>query len=543
MAGPARQTLNGDAFLQLFVEGARYVERHTDDINALNVFPVPDGDTGTNMLLTMRSAIESTELPAPGVGTVAQVSAALSRGALLGARGNSGVIFSQFMKGISQGLADADECDGADLARAFREASDAGYQAVGTPVEGTMLTVMRATAEGTASATGSATDVLSQALSSATEALAHTPEQLPILKEAGVVDSGGQGVVAFLAGALAFASGEAVPLEISTPVGGVSNLNVSQEFLEHTEEDMYGFCTQFIVQGEGMDVDDAREKVQAMAGSTVVIGDARTIRIHAHAEDPGPLLSLGVELGSLDQVSIQNMDLQHQEFMALHGYSLEESSALTVIPVAPGDGFGRIFRDLGATQVVSGGQTMNPSASQLLDAVRKANAGHTILLPNNSNIVMAANQAAELGEGKVSVVPTKSVPQGIAAMLAFNPDLDEHENVEAMTNALSGVQGGEVTTAVRSTTIDGVAVEEGQSIALLDGKLVAVGATPNEALLNMLDHATIEDGSLVTLYCGAGNPDMNGQEAATAIQLRFSGVEVEVLDGGQPHYQYLVSVE
>lgn len=543
MVGSTRQTLNGDAFLQLFLEGTRYVERNTDDINALNVFPVPDGDTGTNMLLTMRAALESTELPAPGSGTVAQVSAALSRGALLGARGNSGVIFSQFMKGISQGLADVDECDGADIARALHEASDAGYQAVGTPVEGTMLTVMRAAAEGTTAMTGSATDVLARALSSASDALAHTPEQLPILKEAGVVDSGGQGVVAFLAGALAFTSGEDVPLKISTPVGGVSDLNVSQEFLEHTEADMYGFCTQFVIQGQGMDVDDARVRVQAIAGSTVVIGDDRTMRVHAHAEDPGPLLSLGVEIGSVDQVSIQNMDLQHQEFMALHGYPQEESDALAVIPVAPGDGLSRIFRDLGAAQVVSGGQSMNPSAAQLLDAVRKANAGHTILLPNNSNIVLAANQAAELGGGTVSVVPTKSVPQGIAAMLAFNPDLDEQANVEAMTAALASVQAGEVTTAIRSTTIDGVSVEEGQSIALLDGKLVAVGTTPNEALLNMLDHATIDDGSLVTLYCGGGNPDMNGQEAATAIQLRYSGIEVEVLDGGQPHYQYLVSVE
>ncbi|MDA1036430.1 MAG: DAK2 domain-containing protein [Chloroflexi bacterium] len=543
MAGPAQHTLNGDAFLQLVVEGTRYVERHADDINALNVFPVPDGDTGTNMLLTMRAALESTELPAPGVGTVAQVSQALSRGALLGARGNSGVIFSQFMKGISVGLADADECDGADLARAFGEASAAGYQAVGNPVEGTMLTVMRAAAEGTTSMTGSAVDVLDKALRAATVALAYTPEQLPILKEAGVVDSGGQGVVAFLAGALAFASGDDVALEISTPVGGLGTVNVSQEFLEHTEEEMYGFCTQFVVLGEGLNVDDARQRVQAMAGSTVVIGDDRTIRIHAHAEDPGPLLTLGVELGSVDQVSIQNMDVQHQEFMALHGYTQEESSLLAVIPVAPGDGFSRIFKDLGAANVVSGGQTMNPSAGQLLDAVRKANAAHTILLPNNSNIVMAANQAAELSEGRVSVVPTKSVPQGIAAMLAFNPDLDGPANIEAMTAALGGVQGGEVTTAVRSTTIDGVSVEEGQAIALLEGKLVAVGATPNEALLDMLEQAGIEDGSLVTLYHGAGTTDLKAQEAARAIQLRYGGVEVEVLDGGQPHYQYVTSVE
>ena len=543
MAGPPRHTLSGDAFLQLVTEGTRYVEKYVEEINALNVFPVPDGDTGTNMLLTMRAALESDELPPPGTGTVAEVSAALSRGALLGARGNSGVIFSQFMKGLSQGLSGSNACDGGDLVKAFQNASTFGYQAVGTPVEGTMLTVMRAAAEGTSSMSGSAVDVLGTAFSSASEALEHTPEQLPILKEAGVVDSGGQGVVAFLAGALAFVSGKEVPLEISVPAGGLGSVSVSQEFLEHTEEEMYGFCTQFVILGDGLDVDAVRQNVQALAVSTVVIGDERAVRIHAHAEDPGPLLTLGVELGSVDQISIKNMDVQHQEFMALHGYTQEDRSAIAVIPVASGDGLGRIFADLGAARLVGGGQTMNPSSAQLLDAVRKANAEHTILLPNNPNIVMAANQAADLGEGKVSVVGSRSIPQGIAAMLAFNPDLDAEANVAAMTAAMDGVRAGEVTTAVRSTTIDGVAVEAGQAIALLDGKLVAAGATPNDALLNMLDRASVEDGSLVTLYCGAGNPNMTGQEAANSIQLRFSGVEVEVLDGGQPHYHYLVSIE
>jgi len=543
MAGSRRDTLNGNDFLQLVEEGARYLERHADSINALNVFPVPDGDTGTNMLLTMRSMLESNELPPRDTGTVAQFSAALSRGALLGARGNSGVIFSQFMKGLSLGLVNTVACDGADLARAFAEASAASYQAVGNPVEGTMLTVMRAAAEGTRAMTGSSVDVLSQALSSATIALALTPEQLPVLKEAGVVDSGGQGFVAFLAGALAFVSGEKVPLEISTPVNSLGTVNVNQEFLEHTGADMYGFCTQFVIRGEDIDMVWTRQRVQTIASSTVVIGDDQVIRIHAHAEDPGPLLTLGVQLGSVDQVSIQNMDLQHQEFMALHGYTQEESNLLAVIPVASGVGFSRIFKDLGATHVVSGGQTMNPSAAQLLDAARKANANHTILLPNNSNIIMAANQAAELSGGKVSVVASRSIPHGIASMLAFNPDLDGKANIDAMTAALDGVQAGEVTIAVRSATIDGVSVEEGQPIALLNGKLIAVGATPNEALLNMLDQAEIEVGSLVTLYNGASNPDMTAQEAARSIQLRYTGVEVEVLDGGQAHYQYLISVE
>jgi DAK2 domain fusion protein YloV len=495
------------------------------------------------MLLTLRAANESAELPPIGTGTVAEVSAALSRGALLGARGNSGVIFSQFMKGIAEGLAGAETCDGADMITALTAAAAAGYQAVGTPVEGTMLTVMRGAAEGVAGVTGSNAEVLAKALDAASAALAYTPEQLPILKEAGVVDAGGQGVVAFLAGALAYVTGEDVPLEVTAPVGGMAGANVSQAFLEHTEDDMYGFCTQFVVLGEELDVDAVREQVGAMAGSTVVIGDDRTVRVHAHAENPGPLLSLGVSLGSVDQINIQNMDVQHQQFMALHGYTQDERSALAVVAVAPGDGLMRLFRDQGATQVVGGGQTMNPSSAQLLDAIKRANAGHTYLLPNNPNIILAANQAAELAGDSVTVIPSRNIPQGIAAMLAFNPDLDAEANAAAMKSALPDVQSGEVTTAVRSTTLNGVAIAEGQAIALLDGVVVTATATPNDALIAMLAGAELEEGNLVTLYWGADIPGRIASEAAGAIEARFPGVEVDILEGGQPHYTYLVSIE
>jgi DAK2 domain fusion protein YloV len=543
MAGSPPIPLTGDEYRQMVGTGARYVEKHADEINALNVFPVPDGDTGINMLLTLRAANESAELPPIGTGTVAEVSAALSRGALLGARGNSGVIFSQFMKGIAEGLAGAETCDGADMITALTAAAAAGYQAVGTPVEGTMLTVMRGAAEGVAGVTGSNAEVLAKALDAASAALAYTPEQLPILKEAGVVDAGGQGVVAFLAGALAYVTGEDVPLEVTAPVGGMAGANVSQAFLEHTEDDMYGFCTQFVVLGEELDVDAVREQVGAMAGSTVVIGDDRTVRVHAHAENPGPLLSLGVSLGSVDQINIQNMDVQHQQFMALHGYTQDERSALAVVAVAPGDGLMRLFRDQGATQVVGGGQTMNPSSAQLLDAIKRANAGHTYLLPNNPNIILAANQAAELAGDSVTVIPSRNIPQGIAAMLAFNPDLDAEANAAAMKSALPDVQSGEVTTAVRSTTLNGVAIAEGQAIALLDGVVVTATATPNDALIAMLAGAELEEGNLVTLYWGADIPGRIASEAAGAIEARFPGVEVDILEGGQPHYTYLVSIE
>ncbi len=538
-------------FRQLVLAGAGCLEANADAINALNVFPVPDGDTGINMLLTLRAAT-SAEVPDAASATVGSMSSAIARGALLGARGNSGVIFSQFMKGLAGGLAECERADGAAFATALQAAADAGYQAVGNPVEGTMLSVMRAAAEAVHPPDGTpdALEVLRAAYEAAERALAYTPEQLPVLKQAGVVDAGGQGVVAFLAGMVNLVSEEQIVLRITAPEGGLESAaaNVSHEFLEHTEEEMYGYCTQFVVQGEGLDPDAVRERVMAIAASTVVVGDDRIVRVHAHAEDPGPLLSIGAALGALDQINIQNMDLQHQEFMSLHGYGEDapeqaEAVALAVIPVAPGDGIARVFVSLGAASTVSGGQTMNPSAADIIAAVQKTNAAFTIVLPNNKNIVLAAEQAAELSDTPIAVVPSRNVAQGMAAMLALNPDLTGAENAEAMRGALDSVRSGEITTAVRSTTIDGVDVQEGQAIAILDGGLAAAAASPNEALAAMLDAAELGEGALVTLFYGAGLAEETAEEAAAAIGARPGGIEVEVHEGGQPHYHYLVSIE
>ena len=450
MNARSSSTFDAQDFRQLVLSGAACLEANADAINALNVFPVPDGDTGINMLLTLRAAT-SVELPDSASATVGAMSSAIARAALLGARGNSGVIFSQFMKGLASGLTDCESADGAAFAGALRAAADAAYQAVGNPVEGTMLSVMRAAAEAVHPPDGAADapDVLRTAYEAAERALAYTPEQLPVLKQAGVVDAGGQGVVAFLAGMVNLVSEEPIVLRITAPEGGLESAaaNVSHEFLEHTEEEMYGYCTQFVVQGEGLDPDAVRERVMAMAASTVVVGDDRVVRIHAHAEDPGPLLSLGAALGALDQINIQNMDLQHQEFMSLHGYGEEateqaEAVELAVIPVAPGDGIARVFRSLGAATTVSGGQTMNPSAADIIAAVQKTKAAFTIVLPNNKNIVLAAEQAAELSDTPIAVVPSRNVPQGMAAMLAFNPDLSGEENADAMRDALGSVRSG-----------------------------------------------------------------------------------------------------
>ena len=532
--------ITGDDFRGLVAAGARCLEANVDAINALNVFPVPDGDTGINMLLTLKSALETDE-SAPG-SDLAAVSLALSRAALLGARGNSGVIFSQFMKGLSSGLAGHADCDAPTLRAALASASAAGYQAVGKPVEGTMLTVMRAAAEAVQDPSdASPAALLRRALDGAERALANTPEQLPVLKEAGVVDAGGQGVVAFLAGAVAYLEGADPALKLLEPANGIAPASVSHTFLEHSEEELYGYCTQFVVLGQGLDVYRLRQEVMAIAVSTVVIGDDRAVRVHAHATDPGPLLSLGAANGSLDQIKIENMDMQHQGFMSLHGYT-SEHRAFAVVAVAPGPGLERIFIDLGALPV-SGGQTMNPSAQDLLNAVKRANADTTVILPNNSNVIMAAKQAAELADGKVVVIPSRNVPQGIAAMLRYSPDEPPQKNIDGMQDALDEIQSGEITTAVRSTVVEGTRVTEGDVLALLDDRLVATAKTPQEALLTLVERAEAGPGSLVTLYFGATVSAKDAMDAAGELQARFAGLETQVLDGGQPHYHYIVSIE
>ena len=533
--------IDGPLFRRLVEAGARCVEANADAINALNVFPVPDGDTGVNMTLTLRAAVDER---VPFSGTVAEISQAIARGALLGARGNSGVILSQFLKGFAGALSHCAECDGSDLRGAFAAAADAGYRAVGKPVEGTMLTVMRAAAEGAQPIDGPPRSVLRAALDAAEQALARTPEQLPVLAEAGVVDAGGQGIVAFLAGAAAELEGNEPQVRIAAPIGAAaSGAVVSGAFLEHTADEMYGYCTQFVILGDGLEPDRIREEVMAIAGSTVVVGDDQVVRVHAHAEDPGPLLSLGASRGALDQVNIANMDTQHVAFMSRHGHVVGARVELAVVAVAPGAGLERLFRDQGARVVVAGGQTMNPSAADLVAAAARANAERILLLPNNPNVVMAANQAAELAECPCVVIPSRSIPEGIAALLAFNPELDAETNAASMTSALGGVRSGEVTTAVRSTTIDGVAIAEGQAIALLDGRLVCACATPSEALAEILGVAGLAEGALVTLYYGAGRSAADAEADAEAARARWPGVEVEAYEGGQPHYHYLVSVE
>ena len=574
---PPAGLLGGEDIRGAFAAATLCLERQKDAINALNVFPVPDGDTGTNMLLTMRSVNqECVDCPEFSADAIAS---AMAHGALLGARGNSGVILSQFFNGLAQGLHGKYEFDGEDLAKAFGLASRAAYGSVGKPVDGTMLTVLRElslAASDYVECRRGYRDVLSvwaAALEAAKTALSRTPMQLPVLREAGVVDAGGQGVVTLLEGAWRHLNGEEVAdqqLELCAPVlsdraeavtaGHHSGAHgsVQQEYLAATEDDLYGYCTQLLIHGEGLSVEDIREQLSSMAGSTVVVGDGRLVKVHAHTDDPGQIISYAVGLGTIAQVSIDNMDEQHQEFVAMHrtpsSQGSEAADASTpatvagatvgVVAVGWGDGIARLFEGLGCARVVAGGQTMNPSTQDLLNAALSLGTAEVILLPNNSNIIPAARQAATLSNGaSLHIVPSKTIPQGVAALLAYNPENESRSNLVAMESALETVKTLEVTRAVRPTTIDGLNVEEGQYIGLLEGELAAAGESALDALRQTLVNLGPSRGQLLTLYWGSDIDEGGASEAGANLKTSFDGLDVEVVHGGQPLYQFIASLE
>ena len=536
------EQLDAVALRGMVAAGESALAHNVEAVNALNVFPVPDGDTGTNMLLTLRAVGE--ELAKSDASDLAGVAASGARGALLGARGNSGVILSQFFAGLGRSFRDVSEADTPHVAQAFQNGADAAYKAVSNPTEGTILTVMRATAEAMqaeiSDGDGDLVALLERGLEACRVAVLRTPEQLPVLREAGVVDAGGQGFALVLEGALSHLRGDdvgAISLETVLPV-----IAVREDFLNATESMEYGYCTQVLIRGEELDPDDIRVRVSAMADSTVVVGDDTLVQVHAHTLDPGPILSLGAALGTLGQVKVENIDEQHVEFQAAHRGE-RKKLALAIVAVAWGDGLEELFRSLGAHAIVAGGQTMNPSCQQLLDAVEALGAEETVLLPNNSNVVLTAHQAADLSPTPLRVVPSSTIPQGSAAMVAFNVQSDLEENVEAMSGALDEVRSGEVVTAVRDAQVDGQAVREGEVMASLDGVLVATGGSCAEVLEALVAGAEPSEGSLVTLYWGGDTEEAEAEECVPRLQERFPGVEVEVVKGGQPFYHYLVSIE
>ncbi len=563
--------LNGDDLRRAFLTATQCLEKYRDAVNALNVFPVPDGDTGTNMLLTMRAVNEAAgQSPGDSAGDVA---AAMAQGALMNSRGNSGVILSQFFHGLAQGLRSKDSFGSRDVAKAFSSASQAANRAVSKPVDGTMLTVISEAARAVVRYTED--DAISEnvlatwqaALGAAKDALCRTPLQLAVLREAGVVDAGGQGFVILLEGAYRHLCNEPIDHDdswLSIPVldddgrtfgdGSLSSVtSVSQEYLQATQDELYGYCTQFLLSGQDIDVEQLRIQLASMADSTVVVGNESVAKVHLHTHDPGPIISLAVTLGTISQISMENIDQQHHEFVALHsemaGGEQATSGALAVVAVASGEGFASLFKELGCAGVVTGGQTMNPSTGDLLEAARNTGASHVVILPNNSNIIPAANQAADLAGGSpvITVLPSRTLPQGVAALLSFNPEGEKDSNLEAMEHALGEVQTLEVTQAVRDATVKGAEITLGQYIGLHNGEVAATGVSASETLAGaisaMLTGRGEESFELVTLYWGEDITEGEANEASEMIQQSHHGVDVQVVHGGQPHYHYIASLE
>ncbi|HEU4759019.1 MAG TPA: DAK2 domain-containing protein [Dehalococcoidia bacterium] len=548
----APTVLSGPQLRDLFAAAGAWLERHVEQVNAINVFPVPDGDTGTNMYLTMRSTLEEAQrCQEEGV---AAMLAAMSHGALMGARGNSGVILSQIIRGLARAAGDARTMNGEGLVRGMDEGSQAAYKAVTKPAEGTILTVMRETAEAARKALdGGRRDIvglLEVAVVAAGESVARTPTLLPVLAEAGVVDAGGQGLFFLLQGMLKHLKGE--PLEVGAPAAeervGREWLAVTEQ-LHETEESLYGYCTEILVGGRELEPDTIRERMLALGDSVLVVGDDQMVRVHVHTNDPGAALSHGTSAGSLLQVKVDNIRQQADRFLELHEARAApagpepQPEAISVVAVAAGEGLAAVFRSMGCTRVVSGGPTMNPSTRDILEAVEACPAGEVIVLPNDKNIIMAAEQAVEVTNKRLKVVPTRSIPQGIAALLALNQDVELEANARVMDEARQGVRTVEVCRAVRSTSLRGVKVAEGQIIAIVDDELKLAAVSAEEAVLKAVEDLCGEGTSLITLYYGADTLQRQAEALAEDLRGRYPDHEVEVVFGGQPHYQYLASVE
>ena len=525
--------------------GAAWLERHVEIINALNVYPVPDGDTGINMLLTMQAALQ--ELNSSPAQSASVVAHAVSYGSLMGARGNSGVILSQLFRGLARSLDKKETFTAQDLAQAMTEASVIAYQGVIKPVEGTILTVAREAADAAVAAAEENNDllyVLERTVTEARHSVARTPSLLQVLADAGVVDAGGQGLFVILEGALRFMRGEEVG-ELPTIEAGVQ--------WESPVEEEYGYETMFILQGEDLNVEEIREAIAAMGESVLVVGDSRAIKVHIHSMEPGRPLDYAAKLGAVTQISVENLQEQYQEFVR-HGEATvpdrpppppvaEELGDTAIVVVAPGEGLARVFGSLGVSAVVPGGQSMNPSTQEILKAIEGLKAEKVIVLPNNSNVIMAARQTRELSQKEIVVVPTATIPQGISAVLAFDYQADLETNAHTMEQAAHGVQTAEVTTAIRGAQINGVRVEEGEVIGLLDGELTASGSTLEEVVQEMLRQMQAGEHEIITIYYGEGIAGTEAERLADEIQARYPDQEVELVDGGQPHYHYILSAE
>ncbi|MBY5033518.1 DAK2 domain-containing protein [Streptococcus gallolyticus] len=545
-------------FQEMVQAASSRLNKQAEYVNSLNVFPVPDGDTGTNMGMTITNgAKEVADKPASTVGEVGQI---LSKGLLMGARGNSGVITSQLFRGFGQSIKGKEELDGKDLAHAFQNGVEVAYKAVMKPVEGTILTVSRGAATAAlkkAEETDDAVEVMRATLEGANRALKKTPEMLPVLKEVGVVDSGGQGLVYIYEGFLSALTGEYIASEEfqATPAVMTEMINAEhhKSVAGHvaTEDIKFGYCTEIMValrQGptyvKDFEYEEFRNYLNDLGDSLLVVNDDEIVKVHVHTEDPGLVMQAGLQYGSLVKVKVDNMRNQHEAVLEKDTYQKPaEQKEYAVIAVAAGEGLTEIFKSQGVDYVISGGQTMNPSTEDFVKAIDLVNARNVIILPNNKNIFMAAQSAAEVAEVAVKVIETRTIPQGFTSLLAFDPNSSIEDNFEAMTASLADVKSGSVTTAVRDTTIDGLEIHENDNLGMVDGKIVVSSPDMMETLEKTFAKMLDEDSEIVTIYVGEDGSRDLAQEIADDLEEKFEDIEVEIHQGNQPVYPYLFSVE
>ena len=466
----------------------------------------------------------------------------------MGARGNSGVILSQIWRGLAEGLEDKKTFNGNDLAEALRKASDVAYKGLSNPVEGTILTVVREASEaGLAQVESGSQDlieVMEAVVDAASKSVANTPTLLPVLREAGVVDAGGQGLYTILEGSLRYLRGEAEQMQFRKPQIIVSTIAPPARMTQTVaiEEEIYGYCTEFLLKGEELSPDKIKTRLKKKGKSLMVVGDEATVRVHIHTLEPGNVIRYATSLGTMHQVSVRNMDEQHEDFLLMQRERAPEVDIATVAVVS-GDGLADVFTSLGVTAIVPGGQTMNPSTKDLFQAVKAVASDKVIILPNNKNIVLAAEQVQSLTDKMVEVVPTQTIPQGVAALLAFDYEADFETNVQLMKEAQSTVKTIEITRAIRSAQLDGLKIKKRQAIGLLDGELLAAGTTTIDIVNKILAKLDLKRTEIATIYYGADTKPTEAEQVSANIREHYPQLQVEVVKGGQPYYNYIVSIE
>lgn len=539
------QYIEGKMLRDMFVSGANNLQNHKELVDKLNVFPVPDGDTGTNMSLTISYAMK--ELAKVENDSITEIGKSLSKGSLMGARGNSGVILSQIIRGFSKSIEGKEQISTEDLAKAFKNGSDTAYKAVIKPIEGTILTVVRESGEYAIKVAKKEKDLLKfleMVIDEANKSLERTPELLKNLKEAGVVDSGGKGLVLIYEGMYEALKGNPIKAK------DLNNSNVSEVKQAgtsiNTEDIKFCYCTEFILESNSISDTEIRDIMLKYGDSLAVVGDEGIIKVHVHTNDPGLVLQDALKHGQLVTIKIENMKLQHENTLVSDtdeiAQSVEEKE-YGFIATSMGEGLAKIFKDFGVDYIIEGGQTMNPSTEDFMKAIDSINAKNIFIFPNNSNIIMAANQAKELSDKNIIVIPTKNTPQGFTALVNFNADASVEENEQALMESLTMVKSGQVTFAVRDTVMNDVEVKEGNIIGIAESKLMDAGDSVDEITTSLVEKLVDEDSAIITLFYGEDVTEEDANNLRDELEEKFEDLDIELYYGGQPLYYYLISVE